>query len=93
MPKLKSLRGSIGAYGRVSAGGIVEVSEPEAEKLLKTKRFVRATDADIAAAKVAQDRFLAAGTGAGAGFPPFPEASAAADRAVEAEATPAKARK
>lgn len=71
MPKLKSLRGSIGIYGRVKANGIVEVDEVHVEKLLKSKRFVRATAADIAAAEEAQKAFLAVGmTGASAGFAP-----------------------
>lgn len=71
MPKLKALRGSIGIYGRVKANGIVEVDEVDAEKLLKSKRFVRATAADIAAAEEAQQAFLTIGmTGAAPGFAP-----------------------
>ncbi|MTH61438.1 hypothetical protein [Paracoccus litorisediminis] len=71
MPKLKALRGSIGIYGRVKANGIVEVEEKDADKLLKSKRFVRATDADIAAAEKAQQDFLAVNmTGVTPGFAP-----------------------
>ena len=71
MPKLKSLRGAIGSYGRVAAGGIVEVSDEEAKKLLKTKRFVAATAADIAAAQKRQEAELAVQTvGATPGFEP-----------------------
>ncbi|MFC3568402.1 hypothetical protein [Paracoccus simplex] len=71
MPKLKALRGAIGIYGRVKANGIVEVEDKDVEKLLKTKRFVRATEADIAAAEKAQQEFLAVNmTGAAPGFAP-----------------------
>lgn len=51
MAQLKSLRAQVGVYGHVRANGIVEVDEPTAKKLLATKRFVRATEADIAAAQ------------------------------------------
>ena len=71
MPKLKSLRGAIGIYGRVKANGIVEVEEKDVEKLLKSKRFVRATAADIAAAEDAQKEFLTVNmTGTAPGFAP-----------------------
>lgn len=71
MPKLKALRGSIGIYGRVKANGIVEVDEVDAEKLLKSKRFVRATEDDIALAEKAQEEFLAVNmTGVSPGFAP-----------------------
>ncbi|AZV00395.1 hypothetical protein pthi1_p30 [Paracoccus phage vB_PthS_Pthi1] len=71
MPKLKALRGAIGIYGRVKANGIVEVEDKDVEKLLKTKRFVRATEADIASAEKAQQDFLAVNmTGAAPGFAP-----------------------
>lgn len=81
MPKLKALRGAVGSYGRVAAGGIVEVDEPAASKLLKTGRFVRATDQDIAAAQKAQKAVLAAQTpGTGAAFMPMPDAPSSDDR-------------
>lgn len=81
MPKLKSLRGAVGSYGRVAAGGIVEVSEAEAEKLLKTKRFVRATDADIKAAQERQKAELAVQTaGATPGFSAMPGQPDTTDR-------------
>lgn len=73
MPKLKALRGSIGSYGRVAAGGIIEVDDNVAEKLVKTKNFVKATTADIAAAQEAQAAFLKTDVpGATAGFAPVP---------------------
>jgi chemotaxis protein histidine kinase CheA len=75
MPKLKALRGSIGTYGRVAAGGIVEVDDAEAKKLLETKRFQRASDADVKAAQAAQRKFLkVAVAGATPGFAPVAEA-------------------
>lgn len=81
MPKLKSLRGAIGSYGRVAAGGIVEVSDDDAKKLLKTKRFVPATDADIEAAKKRQEAELAVETvGATPGFSAMPAKPATTDR-------------
>lgn len=73
MPKLKALRGSIGSYGRVTAGGIIEVDEAAADKLLKTKRFTRATDQDVAAAEAAQKAYLKlAVAGAAPAFAPVP---------------------
>lgn len=81
MPKLKALRGAVGSYGRVAAGGIVEVDEPAASKLLKTGRFVHATDQDIAAAQKAQKAVLAVKTpGTGAAFMPMPDAPSSDDR-------------
>lgn len=75
MPKLKALRGSIGAYGRVKAGGIVEVDDDAAKKLLATKRFVPARAEDIAAAAKAQEEYLKVETvGVTPGFAPLPEA-------------------
>lgn len=72
MPKLKSLRGAVGSYGRVKANGIVDVEDKDVEKLLKTKRFVRATDADVADAEKAQQEFLRFSTaGATPGFMPL----------------------
>lgn len=69
MARLKALRGSIGTYGRVAAGGIVDVDDAEAKKLLETKRFERATDADLKAAQAAQEKFLkVAVAGAAPGF-------------------------
>lgn len=74
MPKLKALRGAVGSYGRVAAGGIVEVDESAAEKLIRTGRFVRASAADIEAAQKAQKAALATAVpGAGKGFMPMPE--------------------
>lgn len=81
MAKLKALRGGIGGYGRVKANGIVEVSETDAKVLLATKRFVVATEADIAAAREAQDAFLKVETkGATAGFAPMPDMPLNQDR-------------
>lgn len=81
MPKLKSLRGAVGTYGRVAAGGIVDVSEADAKKLLGTKRFVTATDADIAAARKRQEAELAVETvGATPGFSAMPTPPNTADR-------------
>lgn len=57
--KLKSLRGALGSYGRVKAGGIVEVTDDQARKLKATKRFVDATPADITAAQKAQEAAMA----------------------------------
>lgn len=98
MPKLKSLRGAIGSYGRVAAGGIVEVGEAHAKKLLATKRFVAATQEDIAKAKAAQEAALAVQTtGAAPGFSPMPEKPKAVDRLQEmverGDLTPSEARK
>lgn len=77
MAKLKSLRGAVGTYGRVTAGGIVDVDETMAEKLVKTGRFVRATAADIEAAQTAQQAALATAIpGLGAGFVPLPGGAA-----------------
>lgn len=84
MAQLKSLRGAVGSYGRVAAGGIVEVTDDEAKKLLKTKRFVPATDADIAAAQDRKKAELKSATvGATAGFTAMPEKPAATDRLSE----------
>ena len=81
MAKLKSLRGAVGSDGRVAAGGIIEVSDADAEKLLKTRRFVRASAEDIAAAERAQQQFLKVGTvGATPGFAPMPEPPPNQDR-------------
>jgi hypothetical protein len=81
MAKLKSLRGAVGSYGRVAAGGIIEVSDADAEKLLKTRRFVRASAEDIAAAERAQQQFLKVGAvGATPGFAPMPEPPPNQDR-------------
>lgn len=75
MPSLKALRGSIGAYGRVRAGGIVEVDDAAAKKLIATKRFVTATAEDIAAAQKAQEEYLKVGVvGVTPGFAPMPRA-------------------
>lgn len=72
MIKLKALRGAVGVYGRVRAGGIVEVEQKDVDKMLKTGRFVRATDADLEAAVAAQEQYLAvANVGAAAGFAPI----------------------
>ncbi|SHL80432.1 hypothetical protein SAMN05444389_101434 [Paracoccus solventivorans] len=77
MAKLKSLRGAVGTYGRVTAGGIVDVDETMAEKLVKTGRFVRASEADIEAAQAAQQATLATAIpGLGAGFVPLPGGAA-----------------
>ena len=65
MPKLKSLRGAIGSYGRVAANGIVDVDEPTAKRLLDTKKFVRATEKDIEAAQAAQKTARKAAPAAG----------------------------
>jgi len=97
MPKLKSLRGAVGSYGRVAAGGIVDVDETQARKLLATKRFVQASESDIAAAQKAQKAALAVTvTGATPGFAPLPEKPQSADRLqkmIEAgEITPEEAR-
>ncbi|RJE87965.1 hypothetical protein [Paracoccus onubensis] len=84
MPKLKALRGAIGSYGRVAAGGIIDVDEAVADKLIKTKRFVRATEKDIQAAQTAQKAALAVDTpGAGPGFLPMPKTPVAADRLTQ----------
>lgn len=84
MPKLKSLRGAVGSYGRVAAGGIVDVDETQAQKLLATKRFVQASESDIAAAQKAQKAALAIKvTGATPGFAPLPEKPQAIDRLQE----------
>lgn len=81
MPKLKALRGAIGSYGRVAAGGIIEVDKAAADKLVKTGRFVAATEKDFAAAQQAQKAALAVAVpGAGPGFMPMPKQPAAADR-------------
>lgn len=81
MPKLKSLRGAIGAYGRVAAGGIVEVDETAAKKMLATKRFVTASDKDIEAAQKAQKTALKVEVeGATSGFLPMPDKPHANDR-------------
>lgn len=81
MVKLKALRGAIGSYGRVAAGGIIEVDESVAAELLKTARFVRATEQDIAAAQKAQEAALALpASGSGAAFMPMPEAALSTDR-------------
>lgn len=81
MPKLKALRGAVGSYGRVAAGGIVEVDESAADKLIKTGRFVRASAADIEAAQKAQKAALATAVpGAGKGFMPMPEKGKGLDR-------------
>lgn len=81
MPKLKSLRGAIGSYGRVAAGGIVEVSDEEAKKLLKTKRFVTASPVDIAAAQKRLEGELAVKTvGATPGFSAMPAKPETTDR-------------
>ena len=87
MPKLKALRGAIGSYGRVAAGGIIEVDQATEQKLLKTKRFVTATAKDIAAAQKAQKRFLKLNLpGAPAGFPAIAGAAAAnAEATAKAE--------
>lgn len=83
MPKLKALRGAIGSYGRVAAGGIIDVDQAAEQKLLKTKRFVAATAEDIAAAQKAQKRYLKLNLpGVPAGFPAIAGAAAA-----DAEAT------
>lgn len=77
MAKLKSLRGAVGTYGRVTAGGIVDVDETLAEKLVKTGRFVRASAADVAAAQAAQQAALATAIpGLGDGFVPLPGGAA-----------------
>ena len=84
MPKLKSLRGAVGSYGRVAAGGIVDVDETQARKLLATKRFVQASESDIAAAQKAQKAALAIKvTGATPGFAPLPEKPQPNDRLQE----------
>lgn len=81
MQKLKSLRGAVGLYGRVSAGGIVEVDDALAKKMLATKRFVSATEADITAAQKAQKAAMAVQvTGAAPGFAPMPVPPKPADR-------------
>lgn len=96
MPKLKSLRGSVGSYGRVAAGGIVEVDENTAKKLLETKRFVSATAEDI---KVAQKAAAVNKTAVGAtpGFGHLPEPPKRLDRLQEmidrGVLTPSEARK
>lgn len=91
MPKLKALRGAIGSYGRVAAGGIIDVDEASAEKLLKTRRFVRATAEDIAAAQAAQERFLRLNPSATAAFSPVPTNLAPTDAAADASDDAAKA--
>lgn len=98
MQKLKSLRGAIGTYGRVAAGGIIEVDHDKAAKLTKSGRFVVATDDDIATAQAAQKKALAAQTaGVAPGFAPMPEAPASQDRLLalieRGEITPAEAKK
>lgn len=81
MPKLKSLRGAVGSYGRVSAGGIVEVDDAMAKKLLATTRFVLASGKDIAAAQKAQEAALAVKvTGTAPGFMSIPDKPQATDR-------------
>lgn len=80
MPKLKSLRGAIGVYGRVAAGGIIEVDDPTAKTLLQTKRFAVATDADITAAQARLDADLKARViGAAPGFSAMPQMEAISD--------------
>lgn len=81
MAKLKALRGAVGAYGRVAAGGIIDVDEGQAGKLIKTARFVRASDSDIEAAQEAQKLALTvSGAGSGAAFMPVPERAQPLDR-------------
>ncbi|SEN90618.1 colicin import membrane protein [Paracoccus alcaliphilus] len=81
MPKLKALRGAIGSYGRVAAGGIIEVDQAHADKLIKAGNFVAATQKDVAAAQKAQKAALAlAVPGAGPGFMPMPKQPASVDR-------------
>lgn len=81
MAKLKALRGGIGAYGRVKANGIVEVSDTDAKVLLATKRFVVASEADIAKAQKAQSDFLKVESkGATSGFAPMPDKPLNQDR-------------
>lgn len=97
MPQLKSLRGAMGSYGRVTARGIVDVTEPEAEKMIKTGRFVKATPDDIEAAKATLQASLTIGaTGATTGFSAMPEKLQPADRLqkmIEAgEISPAEAK-
>ena len=97
MPQLKSLRGAMGSYGRVTAGGIVDVTEAEAQKMIKTGRFVKATADDIKAAKAVLETSLKPGTtGATTGFSAIPEKPQSADRLqkmIEAgEITPEEAR-
>lgn len=84
MPKLKSLRGAIGTYGRVAANGIVEVDDAHAEKLLKTKNFVRATAKDIEAAQRRREAEIdSPAIGATPGFSAMPEAPQSLDRLQE----------
>jgi len=69
MAKLKSLRASVGAYGRVAARGIVEVEENDVKKLTEKGLFVRATPEDIETAqRVQAERLKLAVIGAGATF-------------------------
>lgn len=83
MVKLKALRGAVGTYGRVAAGGIIDVDHTQSDKLKKTKLFVDATEADIEAAQKAQKAALALNvSGASAAFMPIPTPTppATADR-------------
>ena len=83
MAKLKSLRASVGAYGRVAAGGIIEVEEKDVKKLTDTHRFVPATETDIETAQKAQAEHLkVAVVGAGASFAPMPPVVSPAENEV-----------
>ena len=85
--KLKALRAKVGAYGRVAANGIVEVDVSDAERLVKTGGFVKATEDDIKAAQKRQKEFLNSRPAGYAGFSPLPSDTAAAEKAkADAEA-------
>ncbi|MFB2530709.1 hypothetical protein ACEYYA_00910 [Paracoccus sp. p3-h83] len=63
---LKSLRPAVGIYGTVPKGGVVEVDEATGKKLLKTGRFVQATEADIDDAAAREIGRVATASGADA---------------------------
>lgn len=61
--KLKALKPQVGSYGSVDTNGVIEIeSEAQANALKATGNWVDATDADLAAAKARQERFVADAT-------------------------------
>lgn len=82
---LKALRPQTGSYGSVDTGGVVAVTEAEAEALLKTRNWVAASAEDLQAAKERQDAFVAAGTAFPVG-PQFAHVGLSGPAAIESEA-------
>lgn len=89
--KLMATRAKVGTYGRVAAKGIIEVDAHEAEKLVASGGFTRATAEDVEAAQARQKAFLVSLPDARHGFPPLSGEFAAAREAEAAEKAKAEA--